>query len=125
MAEVARMLQAQSDAMATLPDTLTELSKVLQTLTETVAMSRETVEAARQVVARVDSVVDELETPVRELRASVERVNQVLSHPVVERVPATLEAVENTVLPFAQASARARAGVARVTALARRLVPGD
>jgi hypothetical protein len=101
IADAMRIMQAQGDLMAELPSIIAELQDAVRGLSETLSDSRETAASAQRVTARLEEILDEIEEPVRSLRPGMERLAVVLDSPVVERLPATLETIERTVLPLA------------------------
>jgi hypothetical protein len=122
MADLLRLMQAQAEVLAELPETIGQLSRTVRGLAETVEATRETAVAAGRVVERMESLLDELEDPVRGLRPGIERVTQVLESPVWERLPSMLESVEGTVLPVSRSAQRTRDRWARASRLGREVV---
>jgi hypothetical protein len=102
------LLQAQTELMADLPATVLELQRAVRGLGEVVATTRETMLATQRVAARLEEILDDIDGPVRNLRPGLEKLATVLDDPVIERIPATLTAVEQAVGPVA-------AGVQRVS----------
>jgi hypothetical protein len=102
------MLQAQTELMADLPNTIIELQRAVRGLSDVVATTRETMLATQRVAARLEEILDEVDGPVRNLRPGLEKLATVLDDPVIERIPGTLAAVEQAVTPVA-------AGVQRVS----------
>ena len=102
------LLQAQTELMADLPATVLELQRAVRGLGEVVATTRETMLATQRVAARLEEILDDIDGPVRNLRPGLEKLATVLDDPVIERIPATLTAVELAVGPVA-------AGVQRVS----------
>jgi ABC-type transporter Mla subunit MlaD len=107
--ETLQRLQTQSDVLKDLPDTIAELQRVVASLAELTAATQETMESAHRVSSRIESVLDEIEAPIRALRPGIERLAIGLDDPAVERLPVTLRAIEQTVLPVAAGVERARA----------------
>ncbi len=118
--DMTKLMQRQTDSLSDVRGTLAELQRAVRDATETVATSKDTVNSAQRTTARVEAVVDELEEPVRALRASIERVNAVLSHPAVERLPATVQLVEDAVVPVAEALQRFNRSCSRAAEAVRR-----
>jgi hypothetical protein len=114
LGDVTRTLQAQAELLADLPGTLADIQQATQGLAETIELSKSTVVTAHSVIERLDRLVTGLDEPVRRLTATIERVNDVLAAPVIERLPALLESVEETVQPVARSAATARARWARL-----------
>lgn len=102
------LVQAQTELMADLPTTIVELQRAVRGLADVVAATRETMVATQRVAARLEELLDDVDGPVRNLRPGLERLATVLDDPVIERIPATLTAVEQAVTPVA-------AGVQRVS----------
>jgi hypothetical protein len=102
------LLQAQTELMADLPATVLELQRAVRGLGEVVTTTRETMLATQRVAARLEEILDDIDGPVRNLRPGLEKLATVLDDPVIERIPATLTAVEQAVGPVA-------AGVQRVS----------
>ena len=101
-----KLMQRQTDSLSEVPGTLTELQRAVRGAADTLASSKETVASAQRSTARVEAVVDELEEPVRKLRVSIEKINAILDDPAVERIPATVQLVEDAVVPIALVVAR-------------------
>jgi ABC-type transporter Mla subunit MlaD len=117
MNDAFRLVQAQSDLMTDLPAIIAELQESVRSLSETLAYSKDTAASAQRVIARLESVLDDIEEPVRAMRPGLQRLSVALDSPVIDRLPATLETIERTVLPVAarieQTSERAHAMGAR------------
>jgi ABC-type transporter Mla subunit MlaD len=101
MNDAFRLVQAQSDLLTDLPAIIAELQESVRTLSETLASSKETVTSAHRVIARLESVLDDIEEPVRAMRPGLQRLSVALDSPVIDRLPATLETIERTVVPIA------------------------
>jgi ABC-type transporter Mla subunit MlaD len=101
MNDAFRLVQAQSDLMTDLPEIIAELQASVRALSETLASSKDTAATAQLVLARLDSVLDDIEEPLRAMRPGLQRLSVALDSPVIDRLPATLEAIERTVLPIA------------------------
>jgi chromosome segregation ATPase len=101
MNDAFRLVQAQSDLMSDLPGIIAELQASVRSLSETLASSKDTAASAQAVLARLESVLDEIEEPVRAMGPGLQRLSVALDSPVIDRLPATLEAIERTVLPIA------------------------
>ena len=116
-----KMMQTQTEVLAELPSTIAELQRAVRGLGETLNASRESAAAAQRVTSRVEAALDEIEEPIRALRPGLERLAVVLESPVVERIPAMLEAIEATVVPIASGVEQTRARWAAVRDGGRRL----
>ena len=101
MNDAFRLVQAQSDLMSDLPGIIAELQASVRSMSETLASSKDTATSAQVVLARLKSVLDEIEEPVRAMAPGLQRLSVALDSPVIDRLPATLEAIERTVLPIA------------------------
>ena len=101
MNDAFRMVQAQSDLMSDLPSIIAELQASVRGLSETLTDSKTTAASALRVTARLEDILDEIEEPVRALRPGLQRLAVALDSPVIDRLPATLETIERTVLPVA------------------------
>ena len=122
MADVLRLMQAQAEVMASLPETISELSKAVRGLAETAESTKETVAAASRVVKRMETLLDELEDPVRGLRSGIDGVSRVLDAPVLQRLPAIVESVESTLVPITRSAERTRNRLASAGKRRRRAV---
>ena len=114
MPDLGRLLQAQTEVLTTLPETLLELNRAVGSLAQAVDATRDTMLAVQGVTRRIDRLLDEIEDPVLGVRPGLERLSRVLEDPVIERIPASLEAIERTVLPVAESADRTRARLAKV-----------
>jgi hypothetical protein len=135
MNDAFRMVQAQSDLMSDLPSIIAELQASVRGLSETLADSKTTAASALRVAARLEDILDEIEQPMRALRPGLQRLAAALDNPVIDRIPATLETIERTVLPFAarvaattarmqETKARWKSRLARLRASDQPLLPG-
>lgn len=102
-----RLVQAQSELLTDLPGIIAELQASVRSLSETLASSKSTAASAQVVLARLDSVLDDIEEPVRAMGPGLHRLSIALDNPVIDRLPATLETIERTVLPIAARLERA------------------
>lgn len=93
------LVQAQTDALAQLPELVVSLTSAVRGLGETVAQARETLAAVQQLTARMDAVVGELEQPLRDLAPGLAKLAVVLDDPVVEDLPDTVRQIRSDVLP--------------------------
>jgi ABC-type transporter Mla subunit MlaD len=101
-ADLLAQMQAQTEAMAQLPLTVTQLHRAIGDLTSAIGAMRETVASAQRVSEQLESVIAELEAPVRALRPGLARAARVLDDPVVETLPDTLRRLQDAVLPVAE-----------------------
>jgi ABC-type transporter Mla subunit MlaD len=124
LGEALALMQAQAESLSDLPAAMGELNRAVGGLTDALEATKQAAASAERTTARVERILDEIEGPILALRPGLERVARVLDDPAIDRIPATLAAIEATVLPIAEGvhRARARYGVvkARGRAMARR-----
>ena len=94
------LLQQQTEALAQLPRTLTDLQGTVRQLTEATNTARDTIASAQRTAERLETLVEELEEPVRALKPGLERVGRVLDDPVVDTVPDTLRRIHDDLMPL-------------------------
>ena len=93
------VLQAQTEALAALPQTLATLNRSVRGLAESVTQAREAVGAVQRLAVRADALFEELEEPVRELAPGLRRLAVVLNDPVIDELPDTMRTLQADVLP--------------------------
>jgi ABC-type transporter Mla subunit MlaD len=120
LSELLSLLQTQTEALAQLPRTLSDLNGTVRELTEATTMARETIESAQRIAERLEGLVEELEEPVRALKPGLERVGKVLDDPAVDTVPDTLRRIHDDLMPLISGLRQAQARVGSVTGLLRR-----
>ena len=113
LSELLSILQTQTEALAQLPRTLSDLNGTVRELTEATTMARETIESAQRIAERLEELVDELEEPVRALKPGIERVGKVLDDPAVDTVPDTLRRINEDLMPLIHGCGRRRPAWAR------------
>jgi ABC-type transporter Mla subunit MlaD len=118
--ELLSLLQTQTEALAQLPRTLSDLQGTVKELTEATTMARDTIASAQRIAERLEDLVDELEEPVRALRPGIERVGRVLDDPVVDTVPDMLRRIQEDLVPLIHGLRVAQTRVGSVTGLLRR-----
>jgi ABC-type transporter Mla subunit MlaD len=123
--ELLSLLQTQTEALAQLPRTLSDLQGTVRELTEATTMARDTIASAQRVAERLEDLVDELEEPVRALRPGIERVGRVLDDPAVDTVPDTLRRIQEDLVPLIHGLRVAQTRVGSVTGLLRRKPRAD
>ena len=111
------LFQAQTEALAQLPDVVSSLSGAVRGLVETVQQARETIASVQRLTARMDGIVAELEEPLRDLAPGLRKLAVVLEDPVVEDLPETLRQVQRDVLPVLRTMADTHEKVDRVIGL--------
>ena len=116
------VLQAQTEALATLPATVASLTGAVRGLGEVVAEARETLAAVHRVAVRVDGLAEELEQPLRALAPGLQRLAVVLDDPVVEELPDTLRKVQADVLPVLRTLADTHERVAFIAGSTERIM---
>jgi ABC-type transporter Mla subunit MlaD len=120
LSDLLTLLQTQTEALAQLPRTLSDLNGTVRELTQATTMARETIESAQRIAGRLEALVDELEEPVRALKPGLERVGKVLDDPAVDTVPDTLRRIHDDLMPLISGLRQAQARVGSVTGLLRR-----
>ena len=120
LSELIAQLQAQTEALAQLPRTLTDLNSAVRELIAATTVATETIGSAQRTAERLESLVEELEEPVRALRPGLERVGKVLDDPVIDTVPDTLRRVSEDLLPLISGLRQATTRLSSVTGALRR-----
>ncbi|MDP9427901.1 MAG: hypothetical protein M3Q47_03060 [Actinomycetota bacterium] len=125
LSDLVDVLQKQTEALAQLPRTLTDLNDAVRELIATTRVATETVASAQRTAERLEGLVEELEEPVRALRPGLERVGKVLDDPVIDTVPDTLRTVTEDLLPLVHGLRQATERVGSVTGRLRRHASGN
>lgn len=125
LSELLAILQTQTEALAQLPRTLSDLNGTVRELTEATTMARETIASAQRIAERLEDLVEELEEPVRALRPGIERVGKVLDDPAVDTVPDTLRRINEDLMPLIHGLRQAQSRVGSVAGLLRRRTRDD
>jgi ABC-type transporter Mla subunit MlaD len=120
LSELLSLLQTQTEALAQLPRTLSDLNGTVRELTKATTMARDTIASAQRIAERLEDLVEELEEPVRALKPGLERVGRVLDDPVVDTVPDTLRSIQEDLVPLIHGLRVAQDRVGSVTGLLRR-----
>jgi ABC-type transporter Mla subunit MlaD len=120
LSDLIALMQSQTEALAQLPRTLTDLNATVRSLTEATTRARETIESAQRTAERLEALVDELEEPVRDLRPGLQRVGRVLDDPVIDTIPDTIRSVQDDLLPLIRGVRQAQARMGTVAGLLRR-----
>ena len=120
LSELLALLQTQTEALAQLPRTLSDLNGTVRELTQATTMARETIESAQRIAGRLEDLVDELEEPVRALRPGLERLGRVLDDPAVDDVPDTLRRIHDDLMPLIHGLRQAQTRMGSVTGILRR-----
>jgi ABC-type transporter Mla subunit MlaD len=120
LAELLSLLQTQTEALAQLPRTLSDLNGTVRDLTAATTSARETIESAQRMAERLEALVDELEEPVRALRPGLERVGRILDDPAVDTVPDTLRRIHDDLMPLISGLRQAQTRMGTVTGMLRR-----
>ena len=81
LSELVDVLQKQTEALAQLPRTLTDLNAAVRELITATRVATETIASAQRTAERLEGLVEELEEPVRSLKPGLERVGRVLDDP--------------------------------------------
>lgn len=116
------LLQAQTEALAALPGTVTSLNNAVRGLADVVNQSRETLAAVNRLAVRMDGLVEELEEPLRALAPGMARLAVVLDDPIVEEMPDTLRKVQEDVLPVLRTLADTHERVAFIAGSTERIM---
>jgi ABC-type transporter Mla subunit MlaD len=117
LTELLTLLQTQTEALAQLPRTLSDLQGTVRELTEATTMARDTIASAQRISERLEDLVEELEEPVRALKPGLERVGRVLDDPAVDTVPETLRRIHDDLMPLIHGLRQAQSRVGSVTGL--------
>ncbi len=120
LSELLTLLQTQTEALAQLPRTLTDLNGTVRELTEATTKAHATIASAQRIAERLEDLVEELEEPVRALKPGIERVGRVLDDPAVDTVPDTLRRIQEDLVPLIHGLRVAQSRVGSVTGLLRR-----
>ena len=120
LSELLAVLQAQTEALAQLPRTLTELNSAVRELVSATSTATAAISSAQRTAERLEDLVGELEEPVRALKPGLERVGRVLDDPAVETIPDTLRTINEDLMPLIATIRQAQSRVAGVTGLLRR-----
>ena len=112
---VMALLQAQTEALAALPGTVTALSNAVRGLADSV-------QTMNRMVTRIDGIVTELEEPLKALAPGMQRMAAVLDDPIVEELPDTLRKVQQDVLPVLRTLADTHERVAFIAGSTERIM---
>lgn len=116
------LLQAQTEALAALPGTVTALTGAVRSLSDLAHQARETVVTVHRLATRLDGLVEELEEPLRALAPGLSRLAVVLDDPVVDDLPDTLRKVQADVLPVLRTLADTHERVAFIAGSTERIM---
>lgn len=116
------LLQAQTEALAALPQTVTALTGAVRSLADVAHQARETAVVVNRLATRLDGLVEELEEPLRALAPGLSRLAVVLDDPVVEELPDTLRKVQADVLPVLRTLADTHERVAFIAGSTERIM---
>jgi ABC-type transporter Mla subunit MlaD len=120
LSELLTLLQQQTEALAQLPRTLTDLQGTVRQLTDATTAAKDTIASAQRTAERLEALVEELEEPVRALRPGLERVGRVLDDPVVDTVPDTLRRINDDLMPLIHGLRQAQNRMGSVAGMLRR-----
>jgi ABC-type transporter Mla subunit MlaD len=120
LSELLALMQQQTEALAQLPRTLTDLQGTVRQLTEATTAAKDTIASAQRTAERLEALVEELEEPVRALRPGLERVGRVLDDPVVDTVPDTLRRINDDLMPLIHGLRQAQNRMGSVAGMLRR-----
>lgn len=120
-ADLIRLLQEQTEALAALPHTLSTLNRSIRALARAVEHSGETIDAVHRVAMRADSLLAELEEPLRDLGPALRNATVLLNDPAVKTVPETLARLGD-IAPIIQGLTETQAKVATIAASTERIM---
>jgi ABC-type transporter Mla subunit MlaD len=120
LTELLTTLQAQTEALAQLPRTLTDLNAAVRELIAATSTATAAITSAQRTAERLEDLVGELEEPVRALKPGLERVGRVLDDPAVDAVPDIIRAIDEDLVPVITTIRQAQTRVLGVTGLLRR-----
>jgi ABC-type transporter Mla subunit MlaD len=120
LSDLIAQLQAQTEALAQLPRTMSDLNTAVRELIAAVGVASTTIASAQRTAERLEELVEELEEPVRSLRPGLERVGKVLDDPAVDTLPDTLRRIHDDLMPLISGLRSAQSRVDSVTGLLRR-----
>ncbi|MDX6197911.1 MAG: hypothetical protein QOJ79_1062 [Actinomycetota bacterium] len=112
---VMNLLQAQTEALAALPATVTSLTAAVRGLADTV-------QTMNRMVTRIDGIVTELEEPLKALAPGMTRMAAILDSPGVDEIPATLQQVQADILPVLRTLADTHERVAFIAGSTERIM---
>ncbi|SEO44673.1 hypothetical protein [Trujillonella endophytica] len=119
LSDLVSLLQTQTEALASLPRTLTDLNGAVRELITATRTATAAITSAQRTAERLEALVEELEEPVRALRPGLVRVGRVLDDPVVDTLPETLRRLSDDLLPIVSGLRAAQSRVESVTGLLR------
>jgi ABC-type transporter Mla subunit MlaD len=112
---VVGMLQAQTEALTALPQTVSSLTQAVRGLADTVTRMN-------AMLVRIDGIVTELEEPLKALAPGMQRLAVVLDDPMVDEIPETLKQVQADILPVLRTLADTHERVAVIAGSTERLM---
>src|SRR3712207_3109312 len=115
LTELLTVLQAQTEALAQLPRTLTDLNGAVRELIAATATATSAISSAPRTAERLETLVGELHEPVRALKPALERVGRVLDDPAVDAVPDIIRTIDEVLMPMITTIRQAQSRVAGVT----------
>lgn len=119
LSDLVSLLQTQTEALASLPRTLTDLNGAVRELIAATRTATAAIASAQRTAERLEALVEELEEPVRALRPGLIRVGKVLDDPVVDTLPENLRRLSDDLLPVVSGLRQAQSRVESVTGLLR------
>ena len=119
LSDLVSLLQTQTEALASLPRTLTDLNGAVRELITATRTATQAIASAQRTAERLEALVEELEEPVRALRPGLVRVGKVLDDPVVDTLPESLRRLTDDLLPVVSGLRQAQSRVEAVTGLLR------
>lgn len=122
LSDLVRVLQAQTEALASLPSTMMSLNKSVRGMIEVVAQAGETAAAVQRLTRKLELLVDTLDEPVRALAPGLRKVAVILESDVIDEIPGTLALVNSEILPILKALADTQAKVAGIAGTTDRMM---
>jgi hypothetical protein len=117
MTELLDLMQKQTDALAQLPRTISDLQGAVQQLTEATTKTRKAVDSAQRIVGRFESLIEDLGPTAEAMEPGLRAAGRIMDGPVVAALPRTLTRIHDDVMPRIQ---RLRRAQERMTSVADR-----
>lgn len=122
LGSVLAVLQAQTEALASLPAAVQSLSAAVKNLADATAEAKQTAQTVNRMVTRIDSIVTELEEPLKALAPGMTRMAKILDDPIVAALPETLAQVQRDILPVLRTLADTHERVAFIAGSTERIM---
>lgn len=122
VSDLVRVLQAQTEALASLPSTLLSLNKSVRGMIDVVAQAGETAAAVQRLTLKLEVLVNALDEPVRALAPGLAKVAVILESEVIDEIPGALALVNSQILPILRALADTQSKVAGIAGSTDRMM---